>query len=39
MTIIVRDGKYINTETQEDNKKLEMIKLGERLTKANRVTD
>ena len=39
MTIIVRDGKYINTETQEDNKKLEMIKLGERVTKANRTTD
>jgi len=39
MTIIVRDGKYKNTETPEENKKVEMIKLGERLTKASRVTD
>jgi len=39
MNIIVRDGKYINTNTPEENEKKEMIKLGERLTKANRAID
>ena len=39
MTIIVRDGKYINTNTPEENKKKEMVKLGERVTKANRAID
>mgnify|MGYP003675016174 CR=1 FL=1 len=39
MTIIVRDGKYQNTETPEENKKKELIKLGERVTKANRAID
>ena len=39
MTIIVRDGKYQNTETPEENKKKEMVKLGERVTKANRAVD
>jgi len=39
MTIIVRNGKYQNTETPEENKKKELIKLGERVTKANRAID
>tara|TARA_R110002020_G_scaffold159250_2_gene342948 strand:+ start:34 stop:798 length:765 start_codon:yes stop_codon:yes gene_type:complete len=39
MTIIVRNGKYINTNTPEENKKEEMVKLGERVTKANRAAD
>ena len=39
MTIIVRNGKYINTNTPEENKKEEMVKLGERVTKANRAVD
>jgi len=39
MTIIVRDGKYIDTNSPNENKKVEMIKLGERVTKANRATD
>ena len=39
MTIIVRDGKYHNTDTPEENKKKEMKELGERVTKANRAMD
>ena len=39
MTIIVRDGKYLNTDTPDANKKEEMRKLGERVTKANREMD
>jgi len=39
MTIIVRNGKYINTNTPDANKKEEMRKLGERVTKANREID
>ena len=39
MNIIVRDGKYIDTATPEENKKKEMVKLGERVTKANRAVD
>ena len=39
MTIIVRNGKYINTDTPDANKKEELIKLGERVTKANRAMD
>jgi len=39
MTIIVRNGKYQNTDTPEENKKKEMVKLGERVTKANRAID
>ena len=36
MTIIVRNGKYINTDTPEETKNKEMKALGERVTKANR---
>ena len=39
MTIIVRDGKYIDTATPDENKQEEMKKLGERVTKANREMD
>ena len=39
MTIIVRNGKYINTNTPEETKKKEMKALGERVTKANREID
>jgi hypothetical protein len=39
MTIIVRNGKYINTDTPDANKQEEMRKLGERVTKANREID
>lgn len=39
MTIIVRNGKYQNTETPEENKKKELIELGERVTKATRAVD
>ena len=39
MTIIVRNGKYIDTTTPDENKKKELIKLGERVTKANRAID
>ena len=39
MTIIVRNGKYINTATPDENKRTEMEKLGERVTKANREMD
>ena len=39
MTIIVRDGKYQNTDTPDENKRIEMEKLGERVTKANREID
>ena len=36
MTIIVRDGKYINTDTPEEAKNKELKALGERVTQANR---
>ena len=39
MTIIVRNGKYIDTNTPDENKRIEMEKLGERVTKANREID
>jgi len=39
MTIIVRNGKYQNTDTPDENKRIEMEKLGERVTKANREID
>ena len=39
MTIIVRNGKYQNTDTPDENKRIEMEKLGERVTKANRELD
>ena len=39
MTIIVRNGKYHNTDTPDENKQEEMKKLGERVTKANREMD
>ena len=39
MTIIVRNGKYINLDTPDANKRTEMQKLGERVTKANREID
>ena len=39
MTIIVRNGKYQNTDTPDENKRIEMEKLGERVTKANRAMD
>ena len=39
MTIIVRNGKYQNTDTPDENKRIEMEKLGERVTKANREMD
>ena len=39
MTIIVRNGKYIDTSTPEETKKKEMQALGERVTKANREID
>ena len=39
MTIIVRNGKYIDTNTPDENKRIEMEKLGERVTKANRAID
>ena len=39
MTIIVRNGKYIDTSSPEETKKKEMQALGERVTKANREID
>ena len=39
MTIIFRNGKYQNTDTPDENKRIEMEKLGERVTKANREID
>jgi hypothetical protein len=39
MTIIVRNGKYQNTDTPEETKNKEMKALGERVTKANREID
>jgi len=39
MTIIVRNGKYHNTDTPEENKKKEMQELGERVTQATRSLD
>jgi len=39
MTIIVRNGKFINIDTPDENKRTEMEKLGERVTKANREID
>ena len=39
MTIIVRNGKYHNTDTPEETKKKEMKALGERVTKASRELD
>jgi len=39
MTIIVRNGKYQNTDTPDENKRIAMEKLGERVTKANREID
>ena len=39
MTIIVRNGKYQNTDNTDENKRIEMEKLGERVTKANREID
>ena len=39
MTIIVRDGKYINTDTPEEAKNKELKALGERVTQANREID
>ena len=39
MTIIFRNGKYTNTDTPDENKRIEMEKLGERVTKANREMD
>ena len=40
MTIIVRNGKYLNTDTPDANKRRrDCRKLGERVTKANREID
>ena len=39
MTIIFRNGKYIDTDTPDENKRIAMEKLGERVTKANREMD
>jgi hypothetical protein len=39
MTIIFRNGKYQNTDTPDENRRIEMEKLGERVTKANREID
>ena len=32
MSIIMRDGKYINTDTPEENKKTELKAIGARIT-------